>query len=135
MVEVFTLAVQHSYHVIAHHERYGQLRASVPGRQDIARIFGDVGGVDRAFLLSCGSGNSRSDRQPDFVVTRIPANLAVDVEVVFVAQKNGNILQVEIVAHDRKYLLEYPIQIKRGQYRLTGVVEDGYLLHWVQARF
>src|SRR5207245_7169668 len=72
-----------------------------------------------------------SNRQPDRIMARVPTNLRAGIEFVclLVQQEDGNILQVEVVARDDQDLLQHFIEIKRGQYRLAGVVKNGDFLH------
>jgi hypothetical protein len=62
---------------------------------------------------------------------RVPANLRTRIQFVclLIQQQDSDILQVEVVARDDQDLLQHFIEIKRGQYRLAGIVKNGYFLH------
>jgi len=49
--------------------------------------------------------------------------------LLFVEQQDGDVLQMKIIARNHQDLPQDLVQIEGRQHRLTGIVEDGDLLH------
>src|SRR5437879_4481939 len=73
-----------------------------------------------------------ADVQEDLVLAFIPADLGADRQMLFllVEQKDGDVLQMKIVARDCQDSLQHLIQIKGGEYGLARVVQDRYFCHF-----
>ena len=131
VVEVIALAIKHADYFVTHHQGNCKLGASRFGGAEIARIFGDVGRVDRLFLLRRSPSDSVPYRQAVRILAFVPANLRADEQLLrlLVEQHNGHVSQMKIVVCDLQDALQHLVQIKGGEHGLAGIVQDRNFIH------
>ena len=131
-LSLLALAVEDADNFITDDQRNGQLRTGALDRIEIAGILGDIGRIDRRFSAAAELP-IRPLRQFS-ICSGIcsPSGLAADAQspAFAVEQKDRHMLEVEVVLHDMEECrVEHLVEVKGGDDRLAGVIEDGYFLH------
>jgi hypothetical protein len=131
MVKPRALAVQHADNFVAHQKRQGELGPGRFCRAYVTGILPDVGSVDRLLLEGRGASKPFAQPQPDRVLSFVPADLRAHAQLLrfLIQQKDGRILQMEIVARDGQNPLQHLVWIKGGEHGLARIVKDCGFLH------
>ena len=130
-IQVIALAVEHAHYFISHHHRNCQLRPRGFSGGDVTRIFGYVRNVERPLLFRRDARDAVADRQAEFVVSVVPADLAAHAEFLgfLIQQEDCDVLQMEVIPRNHQDPLQDFVQVEGGEHRLAGVVKDRDLLH------
>ncbi len=124
VIGLVALAIEHSDNFIAHHQGNRQFGASGVRRADIARILGDISGVDGLLCEDRCSRDPVVHAERNFVFAEVPADLRTNAQFlrILVEQQDGDIRQMEIVASDGQDPLQDLIQIEGREHRLPRFV-------------
>ena len=130
VVELVALKIQHTHNFIPHQERDGDLRLGPFDISDIAAIFTDIGGINRTLELGCSAGDALAHGDTVACIGAGASEVCSHVEFlfVFIYEQHCAIAELKVVVNDGKDLVEYFVQVKRGEDRLAGVVQNGNLL-------
>ena len=73
---MFALAIQHTDHLVLHHEGDGQFRARVARGRHIQRVIQHIRAVNRLLEPSRGPGHTLPEREGSLLRARVPADHA-----------------------------------------------------------
>ena len=131
VVGLVALAIQHTHHFIADHQRNCQLRPSSGNRAYVSRVFADVWHIDGLFLERRDAADAFSDLDTLPQLRAVASDLRAQTQLLrlLVEQPDGHVVETEEIARDGQNPLQHLVQVERGQDCLAGVIEHGNSRH------